>query len=417
MTPHPDSPEPTAPEPEQPAQTPPQSGDLRTGSGAERPDTRPPLAGLLVADFSRVLAGPLATMMLADLGADVIKVERPGAGDDTRQWGPPWTEHASSYFESVNRSKSSVALDLKDPQDHATALAIAERADILVENFMTGKLDDLGLGYDELSARNPGLIYCSITGFGSGAGADLPGYDVVVQALGGLMSITGEADGDPMKSGVAVVDVLTGKDAVIAILAAVVERSRSGRGQHVEVNLLSSLLGSLVNQATAALTTGASPRRVGNRHPSIAPYQALHCRDGLLVVACGNDHQFRHLAATLGVPDLADDTRFATNPSRVANRVALTQALEAELRAGTVAHWVEALTHAGVPAGPVNDIAGAIERARELGLEPTVDVGPEHPAQIRHPITWSRSRVRPASPPPRLGEHTDLIRDREGRRP
>ncbi len=192
-------------------------------------ETRPPLDGLLVADFSRVLAGPLATMMLADLGAEVIKIERPGTGDDTRQWGPPWTDNSSSYFESVNRSKSSMALDLNDPADHATAVALALRADVLVENFQTGKLDALGLGYAELSARNPRLIYCSITGFGSAAGAELPGYDFVVQAMGGLMSITGERDGDPMKTGVAVVDVLTGKDAVIAILAAVTERHRSGR--------------------------------------------------------------------------------------------------------------------------------------------------------------------------------------------
>ena len=380
-------------------------------------DTRPPLAGLVVADFSRVLAGPLATMMLADLGAEVIKVERPGSGDDTRQWGPPWTEHASAYFESVNRSKSSVALDLTDPHDHAAALALAARADILVENFLTGKLDALGLGYDELSARNPGLIYCSITGFGSGAGADLPGYDVVVQALGGLMSITGEEDGDPMKSGVAVVDVLTGKDAVIAILGAVVERSRSGLGQHVEVNLLSSLLGSLVNQATATLTTGTSPRRVGNHHPSIAPYEALRCSDGLLVVACGNDLQFRKLTATLGVPGLAEEGRFATNSSRVEHREELSAELETALSANTVTQWAAALKGAGVPASPVNDIAGAISHARELGLAPTVDVGPDHPLQIRHPITWSRSTLRPASPPPSLGEHTESIRTDEGSRP
>ncbi len=292
--------------------------ETRTPSG-------PPLDGLLVADFSRVLAGPLATMMLADLGADVIKVERPGTGDDTRQWGPPWTDTSSAYFESVNRSKSSMALDLNNPTDHAAAVALALRADVLVENFQTGKLDALGLGYAELSARNPRLIYCSITGFGSAAGAALPGYDFVVQAVGGLMSVTGEADGDPMKSGVALVDVLTGKDAVIAILAAVVERHRSGLGQHVEVNLLSSLLGSLVNQAAATLTTGASPTRLGNRHPSIAPYQALQCEDGLLVVACGNDAQFRSLTRALRVPTLAVDERFATNPARVANRDLLTE--------------------------------------------------------------------------------------------
>ena len=350
-------------------------------------------------------------MMLADLGAEVIKVERPGTGDDTRQWGPPWTDTSSSaYFESVNRSKSSMALDLTDPADHAAAIALAHRADVLVENFQTGKLDALGLGYAELSARNPRLIYCSITGFGSGAGADLPGYDFVVQAVGGLMSITGEADGDPMKTGVALVDVLTGKDAVIAILAAVAERNRSGVGQHVEVNLLSSLLGSLVNQAAGALTTGTSPTRLGNRHPSIAPYQALRCEDGLLVVACGNDSQFRSLAAALRVPSLAVDERFATNPARVAHRELLTTALEDVLRTGTVDRWVTELTAAGVPVGPVSDIGGAIERARELGLNPTIEVGAGHPAQIRNPITWSRSSLRPPSPPPSLGEHTEALR-------
>lgn len=374
-------------------------------------DTRPPLDGLVVADFSRVLAGPLATMMLADLGAEVLKIERPGVGDDTRQWGPPWTTDSTSYFESVNRSKQSVALDLSDPVDHAAAVEVALRADVLVENFQTGKLDALGLGYADLSRRNPRLIYCSITGFGSRAGATIPGYDFVVQALGGLMSITGEADGDPMKVGVALVDVLTGKDAVIAILAALAERERSGRGQRVEVNLMSSLLGSLANQAQSALTTGTSPTKMGNRHPSIAPYQALNCRDGLLVVACGNDSQFRKLTEALRIPTLAGDERFATNPARVAHRDVLADALEAVLRTADVAHWVSELTAVGVPAGPVNSIAEAIARADELGLEPTVEIGAGHARQIRHPITWSRSTVRPATPPPLLGEDTEKHRN------
>ncbi|MGL5824355.1 MAG: CaiB/BaiF CoA transferase family protein [Nocardioides sp.] len=368
---------------------------------------KPPLDGLLVADFSRVLAGPLATMMLADLGAEVIKVERPGVGDDTRQWGPPWTEHSSSYFESVNRSKASLALDLTDASDLRRARALAERADVLVENFQAGKLATLGLGYDALTAVNPRLIYCSITGFGSGPGADLPGYDFVVQAAGGLMSITGEADGDPMKSGVALVDVLTGKDAVIGILAAVIERERSGLGQRLEVNLLSSLLGSLVNQAAAALTTGASPARMGNRHPSIAPYQALHCRDGLLVVACGNDHQFGKLTRVLGLPALATDHRFASNPDRVAHRDELTGELELVLRTDTVAQWAAQLTEAGVPVSGVSDIGAAIGLARDLGLEPTVEIGAGYPAQIRHPVSWSRSPLRPATPPPALGDYAE----------
>ncbi|MGL5809467.1 MAG: CaiB/BaiF CoA transferase family protein [Nocardioides sp.] len=369
-------------------------------------EPRAPLDGLLVADFSRVLAGPLATMTLADLGAEVVKVERPGTGDDTRHWGPPWIEaptgRSSTYFASVNRSKISLALDLRDPADQARAIELAGRADILVENFQSGKLDRLGLGYDALSAANPGLIYCSITGFGAGPGADLPGYDFVVQAAGGLMSITGEPDGDPMKVGVALVDVLAGKDAVIGILAAVSERHRTGLGQRVEVTLLSSLLGSLVNQSSSTLATGRSPGRLGNRHPSIAPYQALRCRDGLIAIACGNDGQFRRLTEILELSGLADDERFATNPARVAQVAELTATLETALAADTVANWVAALTEAGVPAGPVNDIATAIGWAEELGLDPTVEVGGGHPPQIRHPVSYSRSSLARPTPPPVL---------------
>jgi crotonobetainyl-CoA:carnitine CoA-transferase CaiB-like acyl-CoA transferase len=273
---------------------------------------RPPLDGVLVADFSRVLAGPLATMTLADLGASVVKVERPGRGDDTRAWGPPWSEHGSSYFASVNRTKASITLDLQDPQDLAAARELARRADVLVENFRTGTMERLGLGYDAVAASNPGLVYCSVTGFGSSGGADLPGYDFVVQAVGGLMSITGRPEGDPTKVGVALVDVLTGKDAVIAILAALREREGSGLGQHVEVNLLSSLLGSLVNQAAAYLTTGQAPTRMGNEHPSIAPYETVRCADGLIALACGNDAQFARIADVLGRPALAEHPQLRT---------------------------------------------------------------------------------------------------------
>ena len=369
-----------------------------------------PLEGLLVADFSRVLAGPMATTMLADLGATVVKVERPRLGDDTRHWGPPWTESSSSYFECANRSKESVELDLKDADDLVLARELARRADILVENHLSGALDRLGLGYETVSADNPGIVYCSITGFGSGAGAPVPGYDFLVQAIGGLMSITGPADGEPTKVGVALVDVLTGKDAVIGILAALADRSRSGKGQHVEVNLLSSLLGSLANQAGAFLATGQSPGRMGNQHPSIAPYETLHCRDGLLALACGNDGQFRRLAATLGHPEWPDDARFSTNGSRVRHRPELVAALEAALRCDDVAAWVTALTAVGVPAGVVGDIGSALELAVSLGLDPTVDLGPGTPRQVRHPVTYGRSTLRPATSPPRLGEHNDRIR-------
>ena len=373
-----------------------------------------PLEGLLVADFSRVLAGPMATTMLADLGATVVKVERPGLGDDTRHWGPPWTDSAassSSYFACANRSKESIELDLKGRDDLLLARGLARRAAILVENHLTGARDRLGRGYDDVRADNPGIVYCSITGFGSGAGASMPGYDFLVQAVGGLMSITGPADGAPTKVGVALVDVLTGKDAVIGILAALADRSRTGRGQRVEVNLLSSLLGSLANQAGAFLATGRSPGRLGNQHPSIAPYETLQCRNGLLALACGNDGQFRRLGDALGHPEWADDARFATNASRVHHRQELVAALEAALSSGDVASWVTVLTSVGVPAGVVGDIGSALELADTLGLEPTIDLGPGTPRQVGHPVTYGRRTLRPPTAPPRLGEHNDRIRD------
>jgi crotonobetainyl-CoA:carnitine CoA-transferase CaiB-like acyl-CoA transferase len=369
-----------------------------------------PLEGVVVADFSRVLAGPLATVMLADLGATVIKVERPGPGDDTRAWGPPWTPNSSSYFECANRSKQSVTLDLDDPRDLRLAQALARRADVLVENFKEGTLARRRLDYDSVRASNPSVVYCSVTGFGSAGGAALPGYDFLVQAMGGLMSITGEADGEPMKAGVALVDVLTAKDATIGILAALASRDRTGEGQRVQVNLLSSLLGALANQASAYLATGQAPRRLGNRHPSIAPYEALACKDDLIAVACGNDRQFRRLSEALDAPELASDPRFTTNSARVEHRDALVEALESRLRHDTVASWADRLIAVGVPAGRVGDIADGIGLATALGLEPTVSVGEGAPLQIRHPVTYSTTPVTRYQPPPRLGEHDDAVR-------
>jgi crotonobetainyl-CoA:carnitine CoA-transferase CaiB-like acyl-CoA transferase len=368
-----------------------------------------PLDGVLVADFSRVLAGPLAAATLADLGADVIKVERPGVGDDTRHWGPPWTETSSSYFESANRSKQSVELDLDDPADLRVAQALAARCDVLIENFRTGALHRRGLGYDDVAAANPGVVYASITGFGSREGADLPGYDFLVQAVGGLMSITGAPD-EPTKVGVALVDVLTSKDAVVGILAALRARDRLGRGQYVEVNLLSSLLGSLVNQASAYLATGRSPGRMGNQHPSIAPYETLRAKDGELAVCCGNDGQFRRLAAALGAPGLADDPRFRNNADRVANRAAMVALLEQELGGDTVDAWAERFTSAGLPAGKVGSIADALDLAERLGLAPTVAVGDQHPPQVRSPLTFSETPITRYAPPPLLGEHNHEVR-------
>ena len=372
-----------------------------------------PLDGLIVADFSRVLAGPLCTMTLADLGATVVKVERPVVGDDTRAWGPPWSGDSATYFESVNRSKLSVTLDLFDPDDRDAAIELARRADVVVENFKPGDLDRHGLGYEQVAADNPRVVYCSVTGFGRQAGTARLGYDFVVQALGGLMSITGDADGDPTKAGVAVVDVLAGKDATIGILAALADRARTGRGCRVEVNLLSSLLAALVNQAQGFLETGTAPGRMGNQHPSIAPYETLRCRGGLIAVACGNDGQFLRLATVLGQPQLAEDLRFSTNTARVGNRTALIAALEAPLARADPAAWECALNAAGVPAGRVGDIADGFALAEQLGLAPTVTVqscGPGRSAQVRHPVTYSNDLVRPPEPPPSLGAHQSAIR-------
>lgn len=387
-------------------------GGSAAGSAAEAAGQRP-LDGILVADFSRVLAGPLCTMTLADLGARVVKVERPGAGDDTRSWGPPWSETGSTYFESVNRNKESVCLDLSNPDDLQAARELALRADVLVENFKPGGLDRLGLGYAELSTANPGLVYASISGFGTAGGRDLPGYDFIVQALGGLMSITGEADGAPYKAGVALVDVLTAKDAAIAVLAALQARRATGHGSHVQLNLLSSLQGALANQGQAFLGAGVVPAGMGNAHPSIVPYQLLECADGPLAVACGNDAQFRRLARELGAPDLAADGRFTTNSARVQHREVLVPLLEELLAAAPAERWQERLTGAGVPAGRVAGIDDGIAYAESLGLEPTIEVrdasGAVSGRQMRHPAVWEPPLAPRVQAPPRLGEHTDSV--------
>ena len=378
-----------------------------------RPATSRPLDGILVADFSRVLAGPLATVTLADLGARVIKVERPGSGDDTRSWGPPYSATGSTYFESVNRNKESLCLDLADAADLAVARALAVKADVLVENFKPGGMDRLGLGYDSLQAENPGLVYASITGFGRIGGADLLGYDFMVQALGGLMSVTGD-EGSPMKVGVALVDVLTAKDATIAVLAALNARARTGLGARLEMNLLSSLQGALANQAQAYLGAGVVPGRMGNRHPSIVPYQLLDCADGPLAVACGNDGQFARLVRVLGDEGLATDPRFSTNSARVHHREELVRRLEALLAAAPALSWQSRLTAVGVPAGQVATIAEGIELAESLGLEPTIEVqdasGATVGRQIRHPVSWTPPLAPRRSAPPSLGEHSDAIR-------
>ncbi len=323
---------------------------------------------VLVADFSRVLAGPYATMLLADLGATVVKVERPGAGDDTRAWGPPFApDGQSTYFHSVNRNKKSIALDLSDAADLQIAQQIAARCDVLVQNYKPGGLTRFGLDYTSVAAVNPDVVYCSISGFGSDEGRDLPGYDLLVQAMGGLMSITG--DQEPTKAGVAVVDVLTGLHATVGILAALRHRDLTGAGQHLEVSLLTALLSSLVNQSSAFVGAGVVPQRMGNAHPSIAPYDLFATADRPMIIAVGNDGQFRRLAEVLGHPDLADDPAFSTNPDRVAHRDALKAALEQVLRTRGADEWQQALTAAGVPCGPINTIEQAFELASRLGLE------------------------------------------------
>ncbi len=367
-----------------------------------------PLDGVLIADFTRVLAGPLATMTLADLGARVIKVERPGSGDETRAWGPPYSAHGTAYYDCVNRGKESIALDLGDPGDLALARELAQRADVVVDNFKPGTMDRLGLGYDDLSRHDPRTICCSITGFGSGAGRDRVGYDFLVQALGGLMSVTGPAD-QPTKVGVAVVDVLTGKDAVIGILAALRARDLTGRGDRLEITLLTSLLGGLVNQAQSVLE-GIAPAGLGNQHPSIAPYESLACGEGVLAVACGNDGQFARLVQVLGDPGLATDPRFATNPQRVAHRAEMRTALEALLAARPAADWVGPLTEAGVPAGTIGTIRDGLDLAGSLGLDPLVEVGEGHSPQVRHPIAWREHDLPAPTPPPALGEHDAALR-------
>jgi crotonobetainyl-CoA:carnitine CoA-transferase CaiB-like acyl-CoA transferase len=363
------------------------------------------LDGLVVADFSRVLAGPYATMLLADLGAEVVKVERPGTGDDTRSWGPPWRGEQSTYFASVNRNKESVVLDLASEEGRAEARRLAARADVFVENFKPGAFDRMGLGYDALSALNPGLVYCSITGFGTTGGADLPGYDLLVQAVGGLMSITGSSQDQPVKVGVALVDVITGLHATVGILAALQERTVSGRGQLVEVNLLSSLLSGLVNQSSGFVGAGFVPQIMGNRHPSIAPYESYPTADTPLVVAVGNDRQFRACVGVLGVPELADDPRFATNPARVANRDALYEVMCSRLSAAGAEEWFRRLSTVGVPAGPIHDLAGAFGLAERLGLEPVATV--EGEPTVANPIRLGRTPVSYRTAPPALGS-TDV---------
>jgi crotonobetainyl-CoA:carnitine CoA-transferase CaiB-like acyl-CoA transferase len=380
---------------------------------------RGPLDGVLVADFSRVLAGPYATMLLADLGAQVVKVERPGTGDDTRAWGPPFADAgtdaaASTYFLGVNRNKRSVALELTTPGDAALALELVRRADVVVENFLPGTMARHGLGYEQVRELNPGVVYCSITGFGPDAGAGLPGYDLIVQAVGGLMSVTGEPDGSGTKVGVALVDVITGLHAAFGIMAALRHREQGGAGQRVEVSLLTSLLSGLSNHSSGYLAAGVVPRALGNAHPSIAPYEVYQAADRPLVIAAGNDRQFERLCAALGAPALCADPRFTGNRERVAHRDELAAEINSLLSARDADAWFTALSAAGVPCGPINDLAEAFALAERLGLGAVAQVeDPRRDAplrQVAHPVAFSQTPATYRSAPPRLDEDGDELR-------
>jgi crotonobetainyl-CoA:carnitine CoA-transferase CaiB-like acyl-CoA transferase len=367
------------------------------------------LDGLLVADFSRVLAGPFCTQTLGDLGADVVKVERPGAGDDTRTWGPPWVEHGATYYLGLNRNKRSITLDLADPADARLARRLAQRADVLVESFRPGTIDRLGLGYDAVAESNPRVVYCSISAFGSGEqAARLPGYDLLLQAMSGLMSVTGEPEGRPLKVGAALIDMICGLYATTAVLGALQARERTRRGQHVEVSLMDSALAGLLNQASAHLNAGVVPGRLGNRHPSITPYETFRAADGDFALAVGNDAIFGRLCEAIGRPELAGDERFATNASRLEHREELGSLLEGAFHAAPAAEWVQRLSAAGVPAGPINDIAQAFAFAQALGLEPVWET--DGIRTVRSPIRMSDTPAAARRRPPALGEHDGELR-------
>jgi crotonobetainyl-CoA:carnitine CoA-transferase CaiB-like acyl-CoA transferase len=351
-------------------------------------------------------------MLLADLGADVVKVEGP-RGDDTRAWSPPVHDGVATYYLGVNRNKRSVVLDFADEHDGALARELARRADIVVENFRPGGLAKFGLDYDSVARTNPQILYASISGFGSGEkGAPLPGYDLIVQAISGLMSLTGDPDGPPYRAGISVFDVMAGLHATIGLLAALHRRNETGRGQHVEVNLLSSALSGLVNHSSAYVAAGVVPLRMGNSHPSLFPYEPLPCADGELIITAGNNEQFRRLTEVLGVPELADDPRFAHTPDRNAHREVLRPLLVERLATRSSMEWFRDITAAGVACGPINTIDQGVAFAEDIDLDPVVDVGPAGASvrSVRNPITFSETPADYRLPPPALDEQGDDIR-------
>ncbi len=370
-----------------------------------------PLDGLLVADLSRVLAGPYCSMLLADMGATVIKVESP-AGDDTRTWSPPEVDGVATYYASINRNKKSIVLDFRDDDDVSLARELVRRSDVTMQNFKVGALEKYGLDYESVAIDNPGLVYLSISGFGSKEGAWLPGYDLMVQAVSGLMSLTGDPEGPPFRAGISVFDVMAGLHGLAGVLAALLQRSVTGRGQHVEVNLLSSAMSGLVNQTGAYTLSGTVPFRMGNAHPSVYPYQAMPTADRDMIIAAANDRQFRSLCEVLGIASVADDPRFAANVDRTANRDELHPLLHDALSRWKADDLFVALNRVGVPAGPINTIGQGVELAESLGLEPRVTVGQGKRAvdTVRNPITFHDAELTYSLPPPRLGEHSDELR-------
>ncbi|MBL8165776.1 MAG: CoA transferase [Anaerolineae bacterium] len=375
------------------------------------------LAGVRVLDFTRVLAGPFCTMLLGDMGADVIKIENPNGGDESREWGPPWIGEGdlrlSAYYASVNRNKRSLTLNLKKAEGRELARALAAQSHVVVENFKAGGMAEFGLGYDELRALNPALVLCSITGFGQyGPYRERPGYDYVVQAMSGLMSITGPVNGEPYKVGVAVSDVFTGLFAHSAILAALRHAERTGEGQHIDIALLDSQIAALVNVASNYLLSGRNPQRMGNEHPNIVPYQAFSAADQDFILAVGNDRQFRQLCELIGQPALAQDIRFATNPSRVKYRTELAGLLQAQFRERRANEWVEALLAMGIPAGPINTIADILNdphtEARGLLHQVTLPGG-EALRLVGPAAQLSGTPAQVRLPPPALGQHTEAL--------
>jgi crotonobetainyl-CoA:carnitine CoA-transferase CaiB-like acyl-CoA transferase len=377
-----------------------------------------PLAGVRVLDLSRVLAGPYATMVLGDLGADVLKIEHPERGDDTRHWGPPFVRSEagdeSAYFLSINRNKRSVGVDLKSPNGLERIRSLAADADVVIENWKRGALEKMGLGYEALRERNPGLVYCSITGFGPGPDQDRPGYDFLVQARGGVMGITGPEGGEPIKVGVAIADIVCGLHAATAILAALHRRSETGEGTRVEVPLFESTLSWLANRAQGYLVSGEDGGRMGNAHPSVVPYQTFEAADKPVAVAVGNDAQFERLCKTIGREELATDERYARNRDRVDNRDGLIPTLQEEFRKRSADEWVEAIRGAGVPCGPVNDLAAVFEDEHVLGSGILQEV--DHPTagllkMLASPVLVDGERLPIRRPPPTLGQHTGEAMD------